>query len=170
MDITIVQKLCDTLDGHLERYQALVDYVGQEKKYLLEHDLDGLFSSSKQKEELALDIQNNINALVDDINVAALMLGIPLTPQPLLADIARLLPKPFGNKLNDGSIKLERLKNIILRENEANRHFVEEAMRMVGESINILTGANQLKGDGYNKNGERGEKKHSMPVKLSKAV
>ena len=170
MDSKMIQKLCETLDDHLARYQELVDYVAQEKKYLLEHDLDGLFSSSKKKEELALDIQNNINVLIDSINETALMLGLPLEPQPLLAHLARLLPKPFDNRVNDGAIKLERLKNIILRENEANRHFVEEAMRMVGESINILTGANQLKGDGYNKNGERGEKKHSMPVKLSKAV
>lgn len=170
MDIRIVQKLCDTLDAHLERYQTLVDYVAQEKKLLLEHDLDGLFSSSKQKEELAMDIQSNINVLVDSINETALMLGLPLDPQPLLAHLVRLLPKPFDNRVNDGSIKLERLKNIILRENEANRHYVEEAIRMVNESVNILTGANQLKGDGYNKNGAQGEKKYTMPVKLSKAV
>jgi hypothetical protein len=170
MDIRIVQNLCEILDAHLERYQALVDYVGREKKYLLEHDLDGLFSSSKQKEELAMDIQSNINVLVDSINMTALMLGLPLEPQPLLADLVRHVPKPFDNRINDGSIKLERLKNIILRENEANRHFVEEAMRMVNESINILTGANQLRGDGYNKDGSQGDKKRSMPVKLSKAV
>lgn len=170
MDIRIIQKLCDTLDGHLERYQTLVDYVGQEKKYLLEHDLDGLFSSSKQKEELALDIQNNINTLVDSINETALMMGLPLDPQPLLADLVRRLPKPFDNRVNDGSIKLERLKNVILRENEVNRHYVEEAIRMVGESINILTGANQLKGHGYSKSGTQGEKTYTMPVKLSKAV
>ena len=170
MDIRVVQKLCDILDGHLERYQTLVDYVGQEKKYLMEHDLEGLFASSKMKEGLARDIQDNINILIDSINETALMLGLPLTPQPLLADLVRHVPKPFDNRINDGSIKLERLKNIILRENEANRHFVEEAVRMVNESISILTGANQLKGDGYNKSGGQGEKKHTLPVKLSKAV
>lgn len=170
MDIRIVQNLCNTLEAHLERYQSLVDYVSQEKKYLLEHDLDGLFSSSKEKEALALDIQNNINVLVDSINETALMLGLPLDPQPLLADLVRHVPKPFDNRINDGSIKLERLKNVILRENEANRHYVEEALRMVNESINILTGAKQLRGDGYNKDGSQGDTKHSLPVKLSKAV
>ncbi len=170
MDSKMIQKLCETLDDHLARYQELVDYVAQEKKYLLEHDLDGLFTSSKKKEELALDIQNNINVLIDGINETALMLGLPLTPQPLLADLARRLPKPFDNRVNDGAIKLERLKNIILRENEANRHFVEEAIRMVNESVNILTGAKQLKGEGYSKNSGQGETKRSLPVKLSKAV
>ncbi|UQZ88628.1 hypothetical protein C4J81_05165 [Deltaproteobacteria bacterium Smac51] len=170
MDIKIVQNLCDILDGHLERYQALVDYVAQEKKYLLEQDLEGLFTSSRMKEELAMEIQTNINVLIDSINETALMVGLPLDPQPLLADLVRHVPKPFDNRINDGSIKLERLKNIILRENEANRHFVEEAIRMVNESISILTGANQLKGDGYNKDGSKGEKKLSLPVKLSKAV
>ena len=170
MDITRAQNLCEILDGHLERYQTLVDYIAQEKKYLLELDLDGLFASSKMKEELARDIQDNIGELVGAINETALMLGLPLEPQPLLADLASRLPRPFGNQVNDGAIKLARLKNTIQRENEANRHFVEEAIRLVNESINILTGANQLKGDGYKKDGTQGEKKLTLPVKLSRAV
>ena len=122
------------------------------------------------KEELAKDIQNNINQLVDAINETALMLGLPLTPQPLLTDLVSRLPKPFDNRVNDGSIRLERLKNNILRENEANRSFVEEALRMVNESVNILTGANQLKGDGYNQDGSQGQKKLTLPAKLSRQV
>ncbi|MDL2226831.1 flagellar protein FlgN [Deltaproteobacteria bacterium OttesenSCG-928-M10] len=170
MDITRIQNLCDVLDGHLTRYQTLVDYVAAEKKYLLELDLDGLLASSKIKEELAVDIQRNIHELVDGINEVALMLGLPLSPQPLLTDLVRHVPGPFDNRLNDGSIKLERLKNVILRENEANRRYIEEALRLVGESIDILTGANQLKGDGYQKDGTVGEKKRSLPVKLSREV
>ena len=170
MDLSIVKNLCDILDGHLQRYQILVDYVAQEKKYLLELDLDGLYASSQLKEELARDIQENIATLIEAINQTALMLGLPLEPQPLLAGLARHLPKPFANQVNDGSIKLERLKNTILRENEANRLFIEEAMRLVNDSINILTGADQLKGDGYQKDGRQGEKKLTRPVKLSREV
>lgn len=170
MDIIRVQHLCDILDGHLARYQTLVDYIAQEKKYLLELDLDGLMLSSKQKEVLALDIQNNIGQLIETINETALMLGLPLEPQPLLSNLVPHLPKPFDNRVNDGAIRLERLKNIIQRENEANRAFVEEALRLVNESINILTGANQLKGDGYNKDGSQGVKTLTRPVKLSKEV
>lgn len=170
MDIIRIQNLCDILDGHLSRYQTLVDYVAAEKKYLLELDLEGLMASSKIKEQLAVDIQQNIRELIEGINEVALMLGLPLSPQPLLADLVRHVPKPFDNRLNDGSIKLERLKNIILRENEANRRYIEEALRLVGESINILTGANQLKGDGYKKDGTVGEKKRTLPVKLSREV
>ena len=170
MDITRIISLCEALDGHLERYQLLVDYVAEEKKCLLALDLDQLFISSQKKEELALDIQNNIRELVDGINETALMLGLPLAPQPLLTDLVPHVPRPFDNRLNDGSIKLERLKNIILRENEANRSYIEEAVRLVNESINILTGANQLKGDGYKSDGRQGEKKLTLPVKLSKEV
>lgn len=144
--------------------------MAQEKKCLLELDLDGLFLSSKLKEELAKDIQNNINQLVEAISDTALMLGLPLTPQPLLTDLVPRLPKPFDNRVNDGSIRLERLKNNILRENEANRSFVEEALRLVNESVNILTGANQLKGDGYNQDGSPGQKKLTLPAKLSRQV
>ncbi len=170
MDISIVIKLCEALDAHLERYQTLVDYVAEEKKCLLELDLDRLFVSSQNKERLALDIQEHIRELVDGINETALMLGLPLDPQPLLADLVPQVPRPFDNRLNDGSIKLERLKNIILRENEANRNFIEEAVRLVNESISVLTGADQLKGDGYQSDGRRGEKKRTLPVKLSKEV
>ncbi len=170
MDIVRVQSLCDILDGHLERYQRLVDYVAMEKKYLLDLDLEGLIISSKEKEALALDIQNNIAALVEAINETALMLGMPLEPQPLLADLVRHLPRPFDNRVNNGSITLERLKNTILRENDANRQFIEEALRLVNESISILTGANQLKAEGYKKDGRQGEPKLMLPVKLSRAV
>lgn len=170
MDLSLATKLCDILDGHLKRYELLVDYIAEEKKLLLALDLEGLYTSSQRKKELALDIQDNISVLVEAINETALMLGLAPEPQPLLSDLARLLPRPFDNRVNDGAVKLERLKNIILRENETNRQFIEEAQRMVGETINILTGANQLKGDGYQSDGRQGEKKHTRPVKLSREV
>lgn len=170
MDILRVRNLCDFLDGHLERYQRLVDFVAEEKKYLLDLDLEGLFAASKEKEALAVDIQTNIGELVEAINETALMLGLPLSPQPLLVDLVRHLPPPFDNRVNDGSIRLERLKNTILRENEANRRFIEETLRLVNESVSILTGANQLKSEGYQKDGRQGERKLLLPVKLSRAV
>jgi hypothetical protein len=170
MDISRIQNLCEILDGHLERYQTLVDFVGQEKQYLLALDLEGIFLSSQKKEALGLNIQNNIELLVESIREVALMLGLPLSPPPLLADLVTHLPRPYANRINDGSIKLARLKNIILRENESSRGFIEESLRLVNESINILTGANQLKGDGYNSDGSQGEKKHTRPVKLSREV
>ncbi len=170
MDITRIQNLCEILDGHLERYQTLVDYVAAEKKYLLEMDLDGLMASSKVKEELAVDIQANIHLLVDSINEVALMLGLPLEPQPLLSDLVRHLPRPFDNRVNNGSIRLERLKNVILRENEANRRYIQQALRLVGQSIDALTGASQLRGDGYSQSGKAVEKKKTLPVKLSREV
>ena len=170
MDIKMIQELCSILDGHLERYQNLVDYVTEEKKCLLELDLDGLYQASKAKEALAVDIQSNIQVLVEGIRDAALMLGLPGEPQPLLTDLVPHLPAPFDNRINEGSIRLERLKNVIVRENEANRHFIEESLRLINDSINILTGANQLKGDGYKNDGSVGEKKNTLPVKLSRAV
>ena len=170
MDISRIQNLCEILDQHLEYYQNLADYVAQEKNHLMELDLEGLFASARVKEQLALDIETHIGLLVEAINETALMLGIPLTPQPLLADLVERLPRPYDNRINDGSIKLERVKNLIMRENEINRHYLQEALRLVAESINILTGANQLKGDGYQKDGRQGEKKLTRPVKLSREV
>ena len=170
MDIKMIQELCSVIDDHLDRYQRLVDFLTEGKKCLLELDLDGLFQASKAKEALAENVQANIQVLVDGIRDVALMLGLPIEPQPLLADLVPHLPRPFDHQINDGSIHLERLKNVIQRENEANRQFIEESLRLVNDSINILTGANQLKGDGYNSNGSVGEKKNTLPVKLSRAV
>lgn len=170
MDIKIVQELCSILDDHLNRYQKLVDYLAEEKKCLLELDLDGLYLTSKEKEALAVDVQTHIHLLVETIKDTALMLGLSIEPQPLLSDLVPHLPSPFDNLVNDGAIRLEQMKNVIMRENEANRHFIEESLRLVNESINILTGANQLKGDGYKSDGSLGEKKNTMPVKLSRAV
>jgi hypothetical protein len=44
MDTRRMHELCARLDAHLERYQALVDYLAEEKKLLLALDLDGLWA------------------------------------------------------------------------------------------------------------------------------
>ncbi|MDR1394843.1 MAG: flagellar protein FlgN [Deltaproteobacteria bacterium] len=171
MDITIVAQLASSLNDHLGRYQRLVDYLGLEKKYLLDLDLDGLLLTSQAKEELGRDIQNGIGPMINSLSDAALMLGLPSLPPPTLGQVASLCPPPFDNRINDMAIALARLKNIILRENEANRQFVQESLNLVNNSINILTGADQIKGDGYNKDGtkDQGVKK-ARPSKLSKEV
>jgi hypothetical protein len=85
-----------------------------------------------------------------------------------LADLAARLPQPWSGRLADGAQYLARLKNIILRENEASQAFIAESLRLVNESIDILTGAKQLRGDGYTKGGGQGEKRSSLPVNLSR--
>jgi hypothetical protein len=99
------------------------------------------------------------------------MLGIPTTPSPTLAEVASRCPRPYDNRINDGAIALARLKNIISRENEANRLFIEQSLSLVNESLNILTGADQIKSEGYRKDGTKDKSvKRSLPTKLSKEV
>jgi hypothetical protein len=171
MDISVVRKLEEQLDEHLLRYQELIDYLEQEKKHLLDLDLDGLLVVSKAKEKLAKNIIAGSGDFKDSICEAALMLGLPDQPQPTLTEIARLSPPPYGIKLSEGAASLARLKNLILRENETARHFVEESLELVTGSINILSGAEQIKGTGYGADGkkEKGVKK-SLPSKLSRDV
>ncbi|MDR1309069.1 MAG: flagellar protein FlgN [Deltaproteobacteria bacterium] len=171
MDITIIQNLADQLDGHLERYQSLIDFLDRERKCLLSLDLEGLLLTSQHKEGLARNIQDSILRLTESISQTALMLGLDDDPAPTLAEVAALCPRPFDNRINDGAIKLARLKNVIARENEANRHFVEQSLNLINESLNVLTGADQIKGDGYRQDGskDKGLKK-ALPTKLSKEV
>ncbi|MDR2141391.1 MAG: flagellar protein FlgN [Deltaproteobacteria bacterium] len=171
MDIAIVTTLVTTLEAHLDRYQRLVDYLSVEKKYLLSLDLDGLLATSQAKEELGRDIQKGMGLLINSVSDAALMLGLPNVPPPTLGELARLCPEPWGNRINDMAITLARLKNVILRENEANKRFVQEALTLVNGSINTLTGADQLRADGYRKDGSQDkEVKKSRPTKVSKEV
>jgi hypothetical protein len=171
MDISIIQNLSEQLDGHLERYQSLIDFLDLERKCLLSLDLEGLMITSQRKESLARNIQESIVKLTDSLVTASLMLGIEATPPPTLAEVAALCPKPFDNLINDGAIRLASLKNIIARENEANRLFIEHSLNLINESLNIITGADRIKGDGYRKDGskDKGVKK-SLPTKLSKEV
>jgi predicted DNA-binding protein len=170
MDTRLIHELTTLLDEHLERYQALVDYLAEEKKLLLALDLEGLWASSKRKEELGLDIQAHIKELEAAISETALALSLPPDPPPLLADLAARLPQPWRDRLSEGSRHLARLKNIILRENEASEAFIAESLRLINESIDILTGASQLRGEGYSSGGGQGEKRPSLPVKLSREV
>jgi hypothetical protein len=172
MDTRRIHEFCALLEGHLERYQALVDYLAEEKKLLLALDLEALWASCRRKEELGLDIQAHIRELEEGIREMALALGLPADPPPLLADLAARLPQPWGNRLSEGARRLARLKNVILRENEASQAYIAESLRLVNESIDILTGARQLRGEGYSSNsgGGQGEKRPSLPVKLSREV
>ncbi|MDR1312424.1 MAG: flagellar export chaperone FlgN [Deltaproteobacteria bacterium] len=171
MDITVVQRLEEELGEHLARYQELVDFLDQEKKHLLNLDLDGLLVVSKAKERLARKIIDGTGALRESIAQTALMLGLDEEPAPTLAEIAALAPAPYGIRLGEGAGALARLKNLILRENETARHFVEESLELVTGSINILSGADGLKGNGYGSDGkkEKGVKK-ALPSKFSREV
>ncbi|MDR3204534.1 MAG: flagellar protein FlgN [Deltaproteobacteria bacterium] len=171
MDLTVVQRLAEELDEHLSRYQSLIDFLEKEKKCLLSLDLEGLLVTSQIKEKLGLEIQDSIHQLTNSLVETALMFNIPSMPNPTLAEVAALCPKPYDNRLNEGAITLARLKNIINRENEANRLFVEQSLNLVNESINVLTGADQIKGEGYRKDGSKDKSvKKSLPAKLSKEV
>ena len=170
MDTRRIHELCEILDEHLERYQALVDYLAEEKKLLLALDLEGLWGFSQRKEELGLDIQGHIRELETAVSEAALALGVAPDPPPLLADLAARLPQPWRDRLSEGARRLAQLKNIILRENEASQAFIAESLRLVNESIEILTGASLLRGEGYNKSGGKDEKRPSLPVKFSREV
>jgi hypothetical protein len=171
MDITIIQKLDEELNGHLARYSELIEFLDKEKKYLLNLDLDGLLVVSKAKEELAKKIIKGSEGFRDYLFMAGAMLGLKSDNPPTLVEVAALCPKPYANRLADGAMALARLKNQILRENDQARHFVEESLDLVTESINMLSGANQLKGDSYNNDGKKGKGvKKSLPSKLSRDV
>jgi hypothetical protein len=171
MDLSIIQNLADQLDGHLERYQSLIDFLERERKCLLTLDLEGLLATSQYKEGLARSITESIHHLTDSLVQTALMLGIETSPPPTLAEVAARCPKPYDNRLIDGAMALARLKNVISRENDANRRFIEQSLNLVNESLNVLTGADQYQAEGYRKDGSKDKSvKRARPAKLSKEV
>ncbi|MDR2302471.1 MAG: flagellar protein FlgN [Deltaproteobacteria bacterium] len=171
MDLTIIENLANQLDIHLERYQKLIDFLNDERHCLLGLDLDGLLRISQHKERVATGITESIRQLTEYVDQASLMLGLPEDQTPTLAEVAALCPKPYDNRLNDGAIKLARLKNVISMENEANRHFIDYSLGLINESLNVLTGADQIKADGYQKDGKKDKSvKKALPTKLSKEV
>jgi hypothetical protein len=171
MDITVIQNLAEQLDCHLERYQSLIDFLNTERHCLLSLDLEGLMQTSQHKEALARNIKDSIDRLIESLDRTALMLGLSSEQTPTLAEVASLCPRPYDNRINDGAIKLARLKNIIARENEANRHFIEHSLNLINESLNFLTGADQIKADSYRQDGSKDKSlKKALPTKLSKEV
>ena len=171
MDITVIHNLAEQLDGHLERYQSLIDFLDQERKCLLTLDLEGLLTTSQFKEKLARNIHESIHSLTESLVQTALMLGIPTSPPPTLSELAAKCPRPYDTRLSAGANSLVRLKNIINRENESNRRFIEQSLNLVNESLNVLTGADQYQAEGYRKDGTKDKSvKKARPAKLSKEV
>ena len=171
MDIAVIQNLPEQLEGHLERYQSLIDFLDRERRCLLTLDLEGLLATSQFNERLARNIQDSIHRLTDSLVETALMLDIPTDPPPTLSEVAVHCPKPYDNRLIEGAVCLARLKNIISRENDSNRRFIEQSLSLVNESLNVLTGADKYQGEGYRKDGTKDKSvKKARPAKLSKEV
>jgi hypothetical protein len=171
MDISVIQRLEEELQGHLARYGELIEYLDREKRYLLDMNLDALLAVSKAKEDLARGIIAGAEGLHASLATAGAMLGLKEGAPPTLSEVAALCPRPFANRLADGAMALASLKNRILRENEQAKRFVEESLGLVNESLDILSGASQLRGDGYGQDGKKGKAGgKGLPSKLSKEI
>jgi hypothetical protein len=171
MDISLIQKLQNHLNEHLERYQELIDFLDKEKLYLLNLDLDGLLVVSKAKENLARSILASGNEIKETLLEVALMLGFDQEKIPTLSELGTKLPNPYRNAIIDGANHLALLKNRIVRENAQAQAFVEQSLNLVNESLNILSGANQIKADGYQSDGKKDKSvKKALPSKLSRDI
>jgi hypothetical protein len=126
---------------------------------------------SKSKEKIAQSIIKGAITLKESLTSASLMLGLSIDPLPTLAEVASLIPSPMGNNIADEVSQLARLKNLIVRENGMAKQFVEKSLELVTESLNILSGADQIKGESYQSDGkkEKGVKK-ALPSKISREV
>ena len=155
---------------HIDRYRELASLLDEEQSALIRLDVEQLQQLSKTKETMVLKIELLVEPLAQTIRDAARALGLPENPQPALAEIAEAAPRAYRIELRRRSFELVRLKNQIARHNEANRNFVRESIRLVSDSIAILTGAVAARKTGYLPNGQQPSMSGYRPVKLSREV
>ena len=149
MDYNMIQNFSETLNNHVARYRALVAGIALENRGLTPDETLRLPFVMRSQEEISMDIQDSVHLLISSIKDLALMLGLPLERQPLLADLAARLPEPFQSRVRADVADLERLKNITHAENEINSHYIEEAMRLVCGNLNVLSGFTRYMGQSY---------------------
>jgi flagellar biosynthesis/type III secretory pathway chaperone len=159
------------LDQYIGRYQELAQLLNDEQAALVKLDTDHIQQIAKTKETLVLKIKLLAEPLAECLTEVGRNHGLEQEELPTLAELARVTPRPWSEKLQKAGFALARLKRSVSAHNHANQRFVTEAIELISGSISILTGAASIPKGGYLPSGrQQAPGVHHGPLRLSREV
>ena len=121
-------------------YRELSDLLDQERKTILDIDVDALWRISEQKNDIARKIeglQRQVLALLDDLSIAHDM-DIDSFDG---SQVFHLMPNPVKERLHKAHVTLLTLKHETGVRLAENKRYVEEYLAVFDELIGIITHA-----------------------------
>ena len=125
-------------------YQDLLDVLEQEKKAIMDIDLDALWKISDKKQKTALKLEAVRSNILDTLTRASISHDMDAASfQP--SKILPLLPEKTAERLQKVNVTLVALKNDIQGLLTENKRFVGEYLGVLDELIGIITNVEHSK-------------------------
>ena len=134
MDEGAVQSLERLLHKKIMLYHDLLECFKEEREYLINVDLDELWSISKKKEELCARIQS--------IRQEIIACTFPGTNREsfYLAQVLELIPKDKRAACHALSLTLTRIKSEIEVLRKENMIYIDDSLQLLDEIMSIISG------------------------------
>lgn len=119
-------------------YGDLSDILKQEKKSIMEIDIDSLWKISEEKQKIASDIDGVRRSILDALTEASIPHDMDVASFQI-SRILAVLPKGIGERLNKAYVTLLALKDEVQGFLEENKRFVREYLEVLDDLIGIIT-------------------------------
>ena len=123
-------------------YRDLIECLEQEKRSIVETDVDSLWRVSDKKQAIAVKIEDVRKRILESLDNA----GIDHTMEISTfnsSNVVSLLPEENAKQIRMVDVTLIRLKEEIKGMVKANKSFVEEYLSVLDELIGIITNTDQ---------------------------
>jgi len=121
-------------------YQELLDALDQERKTIIDIDVDALWKISEQKNKIARKIEQiyqRMLKLLDELSIAYHPASVSFDSSKVFS----LMPTPVKERLHKAHVTLVTLKNEAGVRLSENRRYVEAYLTVFDELIGIITQA-----------------------------
>jgi hypothetical protein len=140
-------------------YQELVGYLKEERKLLIETDMDALWEISEKKQTIVPRIEavrEKMLAILSEGAIDHQMDGASFS----LTTVLSLIPHEERERFRKPYLSLVNLKAETSERNQENKRFVEKSLDFLDDLIGILASAGGSN-DMYNNNGVSSNKSHA---------
>jgi hypothetical protein len=151
--LTDVMELENLLKKELDVFLKLEEYTVEKKKHLIKSDMDNLRNIDIEIEKLGILIKN-MELKKSEI------LSKSHTNQNLTAVINNMQDKNSANKLTLLKEKIKKTAVNIHRQNNINAQLIEHSLKLIENTVNIISNALMPESSSYNSHGK-------VPKKLS---
>ncbi len=134
----LINDFIKLLEDEKKLYEKLALILQQEKRAVIDSDLDALNENSKQKENLVLKIRIMGEQRLDMIGRLSGLLNY--SPRELtLTKLAQLVDEPYSTRLNEYHSNYLSIIQGIQELNQSNKELFSHSVELIRGSINLLS-------------------------------
>lgn len=137
---TEFQNLEDLFYKKLILYQELKECLEEERRFLVEADMDALWDISDKKQAIVPRIEAIREKMLSTLSEASIHYQMG-GPDFSLTTVLSLIPEQYRVRFRKPYLSLVKLKTEVRQRSRENKHFVEKSLDFLDELIGILASA-----------------------------